>query len=352
MRRTSLLLLLIITFILTVVDPSHAQSAEPIYTAHEIWHYGNGVINSIEAFSPCPNGKQVAVYFHDSKELDVLNTSDGQLDERLSMPYGLDSPQLKWNRTGNMLAISSRGLDVWKFSSGEIPSRSTLDYLSDITWASNDILVGTHGIDHLLHFIDVRSGKELMTVKTISENYDLQSSPDGKFVALLSYNPPIDDNTYFLPELQLKILNRSTLKVITPYLTDENGYPIDNFHFSVWLPDSSGIIGTSDAGALWRWNMATQTAKVLVAAPVLVPNIMIAPYDLQISINTNGTLLAMTNASRSQAGSSDQIDVIDLHTGSPILSLSSTLSSFAWSDNNTLIINNGDLEAWQITPTS
>lgn len=195
--------------------------------------------------------------------------------------------------------------------------------------------------DHLIRLTDVKTGRELATLRYVSGIEALTFSPDGKTVAFTGFG-------------EIRLWNTET--------GDEQAIPLADLRADIhnipivlaltFSPDGRWLVSGTQGGKIQMWDVATGEALVAFAEPTVQED----PGGISaLEFSPDGTLLA--------AGVHSQIRLWEVSTGDVLLSVStehkrdnmvfqSYPEPLVFSPDGTILVNgvvNGAIQLWDVT---
>jgi WD40 repeat protein len=314
-----------------------------------VWNVDNGELvwdstehefqNIVGGIAVSSNGEFVALGYYNSRDIHILDGTTGALIQMLQAPGRLDISDMAWSPSGEQLAVSSRNLLLWSFQPSAPTDPIDVEDVDDLSWSPDGVLAVSSDGQETLRMIDGATGDQIESPEISREGHSLWS-PDGRYLASYRYNIIGDDPT--VPPYQIDIWQRQRNITVTLYFPRDDGdRPIPSPDF-LWLPDSSGMIGYTEEGALWRWPVGAREAEIIVPAP----QEDMTHQSFPLSMNACGDLLAVSN--RMTDG---QIHILDAETGTLLLALDDLVGGrrfFAWGGDDLLFVYDDILHAYRI----
>jgi len=297
----------------------------------------------MQDFAVSEDGAFVAISYLGSNEITVINGNNGQLLQVLNAPRPLDVTRMAWSLSNDQLAVASTNLLIWSFQPDGSSNVIEVEDVRDFSWFQDDTLaISSDSEQHEseLRLIDSETG-ELRTTHNIEGLIFPRWSPNGCCIAIYRNNQPSNDLT--MPQTQIDILDierDSISSVIMPFSTPFQAIPSGNF---VWLPDSSGLIGFTDDGALWNWAISSGKSEIILPTPLFD----VTNQSFPLTINASGTLVAFSNITT--LGHIRIFDTMSLEFLLTDQDIALTRYPFYWGDNDKFFVYQGVLRAFQIT---
>lgn len=280
------------------------------------------------------NGERVALGYYNSREIPVLNGLTGTHQQSLRPPEAIDRIfDMAWSPSGERLAVSDGDLFIWSLESTD-PIQ--VENVGAISWSPDGRLAVLPWGSGELRLIDGQTGELLDTPEI--DVLSLRWSPDGRYLALRRKSPDAESAVRY--QMDVWEIQPNTLTTIDFSHTDS----IPGSHFG-WLPDSSGLIGYTDNGALWRWDVGTEQAQIVAPAPSADPT----NQPFWLSVNGRGDLLAVINPATDW-----HVHILDVETGArlAVIELAPGRRIFTWGGDDLLFVYDGILHAYRVTVTS
>jgi len=343
---------LLFPLLICFVDNIYAHTA-PVQTLHGqlIWQSTPGVAVLV---AKDPQNYLIAVNYHGSSNVDILDSRVGKLIETLKVPFNAPAADLKdlgWNADGTQLGVLFYDeLELWRFVDGHLifaKSVHSIGFSPQLAWSPTDpnLLVVAWGLDEFrdereLIQIDPASGL-FQTVVLMPGLTRLLWSPDGSKIAALIIPTENDPITEIPPPTTIQLLNPKTYK--TANIISFDLLPTSQF---VWRHDSLGLIGVEHAGSteeahLWQWDYNYPGS--IRDYPIKVVDAGLA--DNPIGLNPVGNLLAFADAAN------PYVYILDVQTGlllSTINGLIEPAIALTWLNDNSLVIASDRLRAFQL----
>lgn len=301
--------------------------------------------SEVWAMAVSRDGALVAVGYDYTKEIPILDGATGTLRQTLRSPrllYRLSD--MEWSPSGEQLAVGTGILFIWSLGQDASADPIQVDNLGKFSWSPNGTLAVASQAwrEEELRFMDSKTGEPLPEMRELPGLMSPHWSPDGHYIALYRYNPPGEDDA--IPPYQIDIWDMQQHAIATtirfPHSDDHRRHPSP---FFLWLPDSSGLIGFTQGGALWRWQLDAREAKILVPEPPFDTTNQLFP----LSINACGDLLAVSNPM-----TNGQVHILDVDSGGLLFALDDLAAGsnfFAWGGDDRLFVYDGVLHAYRIT---
>lgn len=303
-----------------------------------------------QGLSVTQNGEFIALVQRKGNEINIIDGSSGTLLQTLQTPSPTDVSDAVWSPSGDTLALEGRDILLWQFDQHRTPSLVRVDdaIYPEVSWSPDGVLAMTphEPLEGTLNFVDGVTGEALSEIEQILGLMDVRWSPDGRYLALYVYyyNPPEEDPSGPRYQLYIRDMQDNTTTLIT--FSETNEYMVWPYQDFEWFPDSSGLIGYTVNGSLWRWSI---DHKIEFLLPSLDRDLINSPptFPFPISINQRGDLLAVSNV-----GTNYDIHILDAQTGSILYEFDALASGsffFEWTADDVLIVYDGILHAYQVS---
>ncbi|MBA3867857.1 MAG: PD40 domain-containing protein [Anaerolineae bacterium] len=299
----------------------------------------------LKAMAVSPDGKLIALYYKNSYDVLVVDTVTGNLEKTLNLPRPLEGSQLGWSPSGEQLAFSGSTLVIWQIQKDADQVPIEVEDVDRFSWSPDGklaVMSRYTGLDKVpVRFVDAKTGEVSTTTHDVEGLIDVLWSPDGKRIAFYKYNRPSEDVEVTRAQIDVWDVQKDvTITVKLPYMGSFRLEPDETFR---WLADSSGLIGFTGAGMLWRWHLNDAEADAVAASGPIEP-INPAPL-IWFDINRGGNLLAVSNPTV------DHTTIMDAASGQALLNMDefATLPYLLeWGKDNQLFLYDGAVHSYQI----
>ena len=201
--------------------------------------------------------------------------------------------------------------------------------------------------DHLIRLTDVKTGRELATLRYVSGIGELTFSPDGETVAFTGFGEIRLWNTETGDEQAIPLADLTNLG---PGIGIPHNIPIVSA--LVFSPDGRWLVSGTQSGKIQMWDVATGEALIAFAEPA-------AREDQggvsAVAFSPDGTLLA--------AGAHTQVHLWEVDTGNKFLSISTEHKRgnrifhnypepLVFSPDGAVLVNgldHGTIQLWDVT---
>ncbi len=297
--------------------------------------------SNLNAMAVSRDGASIALSYHGSNEIDILDGKTGLLKQTLDTDptLTLEVTDISWNFSGQLLAVGSgKTLYIWQPLANPKAIQVHNIFAPQFSWSPNDMLGVVSRVDQkeVIRFIDGKTGKQALPARQEPNLAFIHWSPDGSQIAMYRYKESDTDTA----PVQLDILNLQQNAITTlkfPFSGTSRMTPTDSF---LWIPNSSGLVGYTAAPVLlWKWNVNESEAHIIAS----VTNSIQANQAFPLKSNERGDMLATIVAG--------EAIVLKADTGQEILRLGSTSplnNLFGWGGNDKLFIYNGAVQAYQL----
>lgn len=295
---------------------------------------------NVDGLAVSNDGARIALAYGSNAEIVILDGKSGELQQKLDVPTTFDVTDMSWNLKGDELAVGTTLiLYIWRFNPNILPQMIQVDGMLQpvISWSPKDILavVWRKQFDQEeLRFIDGKTGLQLTGTRQISGLTSVRWSFNGLFLAVYMRGA---NTSGILDRIDVfDIQNNRIATVKLPFNGNIRAIPTLSFS---WLRDSSGLVGFTTKGSLWRWVRSNEDVEILV-----ISSDNLANSRFTLSPNYQN-LIAVTDTQ------AHELRIIRTEDGEPIMSLrnfSTTPYFFDWSNKNTIFIYDTTLQAYDI----